>query len=90
MENKSKELERLRRENAIMWERKNDERAAHETISRLRKELFDERMERANHWVHAGRMILWITDKNRKPAVTAFTEGPERQLAYAIERRHGQ
>lgn len=88
--NKTDELERLRLENEILWERKGDERKILETVARLRKELFDERMERANHWVHAGRMILWITDKKRKPAVTAFTEGPERRVAYAIEERYGK
>lgn len=57
-----------------------------EKIKTLRNELIIEQMERANHWVHAGRMVLWITDPNRKPAVTALTEGPERRVAYAVER----
>lgn len=31
------------------------------------------------------RVMEWIFDSERKPAVNAFTEGPERQLAYAVE-----
>lgn len=88
--NKTDELARLRLENEILWERKADERKVTETVARLRKELFDERMERTNHWAHAGRVIVWIGNPNRPPAVTAFTEGPERQIAYAIERRYGK
>jgi len=30
-------------------------------------------------------LIEWIRDPNRKEAVYAFTEGPMRQVAYAIE-----
>lgn len=30
-------------------------------------------------------LIEWIRDPNRKEAVHAFTEGPVRQVAYAVE-----
>ena len=30
-------------------------------------------------------LIEWIRDPNRKEAVYAFTEGPVRQVAYAVE-----
>ena len=53
----------------------------------LLRDLTNERVERVNNWAHAGRLILWISDPKRKPAITEFTEGPERQVAYAVERR---
>lgn len=31
------------------------------------------------------RLVEWLTAKKRKPANTAFTEGPERQAAYWME-----
>ncbi len=31
------------------------------------------------------RVVEWIRNAKRKSAVTAFTEGPERQIAYAVE-----
>lgn len=31
------------------------------------------------------RLIEWLSSKNRRPANTAFTEGPERQAAYWME-----
>ncbi len=31
------------------------------------------------------RLIEWIRDPNRKEAIHAFTEGPIRQVAYAVE-----
>jgi hypothetical protein len=39
------------------------------------------RLDHAN----ADRVIAWINEPKRKPAMLAFTEGPERQIAYAIE-----
>lgn len=38
----------------------------------------------------ASRLIEWINDPNRKHANIAFTEGPERQVAYAIEGLFGK
>lgn len=49
-------------------------------------ELVDERARRANSYADAGRMVEWIrSGATRKPAVSSFTEGPERQIAYAVE-----
>lgn len=86
-----KELERLRHENAIMWERKDDERKSFETISRLRKELRDTRemltalIKTYGNMAAADRVIEWINNPKRQPAITAFTDGAERQIAYAVE-----
>lgn len=33
----------------------------------------------------AERLVAWINDPQRRPAITAFTEGPNRQVAYAVE-----
>lgn len=35
---------------------------------------------------NASHVIDWMKDPKRKPAITAFTEGPERQIAYEFER----
>lgn len=43
--------------------------------------LISERINDAN----SRLLIEWLRDTNRKPAATAFTEGPERQLALAVE-----
>jgi hypothetical protein len=43
------------------------------------------RMQRVN-LADPERVITWYLDPNRKPAVLAFTEGPERQMATLIER----
>lgn len=49
-------------------------------------ELVDERARRASNYADAGRVVEWIrTGATRKSAVSAFTEGPERQIAYAVE-----
>lgn len=37
---------------------------------------------------NAERVIAWMKDPKRKPANLAFTEGPERQIAYQFEARH--
>lgn len=47
--------------------------------------LVELRMRRKQTAVDAERLIAWITDPKRKPANTAFTEGPERQTAYWME-----
>ncbi len=44
-------------------------------------ELEQQLTERAD----ALRVIAWIRDPARRRANIAFTEGPERQIAYAIE-----
>lgn len=43
--------------------------------------LIDERINDTN--VH--ELIAWVRNSERKPAILSFTEGPARQLAYAIE-----
>lgn len=52
-----------------------------------RNNFLEERyMYCAGHHVLFEPLRNWINDPNRKPAITAFTEGLERQIAYAIER----
>lgn len=38
-----------------------------------------------NEHANAQRLIDWMNDPHRKPAIIAFTEGPEKQIAYAFE-----
>lgn len=38
-----------------------------------------------NEYANVSRIKEWFDDKERKPAMTYFTEGPERQIAYLIE-----
>lgn len=47
-------------------------------VAELRKEC-------VNTHASADRLIAWIKSNPRKPANLAFTEGPDRQVAYAIE-----
>lgn len=42
-------------------------------------------VERANRLADSERIIAWLDDPKRRRAVNAFTEGPERQLAYRFE-----
>lgn len=60
------------------------------------RELHERRVEATVHLALAGtpssatavdwqRVCAWMRDPQRKPAVLAFTAGPERQLAYAFE-----
>lgn len=35
--------------------------------------------------VPAWLLLFWLQDPTRKPAIVAFTEGPLRQIAYAVE-----
>lgn len=51
----------------------------------LEAELLAMRVERANHLADVRRVLEWLDDPRRKLAVNAFTEGPERQLAYRFE-----
>lgn len=55
------------------------------TYAQLEAELFALRQERATRLADAERVLAWIDDPQRKPAVLAFTEGNERQLAYRFE-----
>lgn len=49
-----------------------------------RSQYLDLIKERIND-TSVTRLIEWVNDPKRKEAVFAFTEGPARQLAYAIE-----
>ncbi len=53
--------------------------------SRLEAENLTLRSERANKLADVERVCAWIDDPSRKRAVLAFTEGPERQIAYRFE-----
>lgn len=55
-------------------------------IRDLRRELVELKLRCVNNHASADRIIAWLQDDNRKPAMTAFTEGPERQIAYEVER----
>lgn len=50
----------------------------------LREENIRLRTERATRLADSERVIDWIRN-GTKPAVTSFTEGAERQIAYAVE-----
>lgn len=41
--------------------------------------------ERVLHWADAERLIKWLDTPERKPAVFAFSEGNERQIASRFE-----
>lgn len=43
--------------------------------------------ERVLHWADAERLLVWLDtpEAERKPAVLAFSEGNERQIAYRFE-----
>lgn len=47
--------------------------------------LLTEKMRRINEYADAERIVAWMSDPGRIPAMTAFREGPERQVAYAFE-----
>lgn len=70
---------------AVAKQGKGGARGPKDKVTDLERELSDIRQEVANHYAHAGRLIEWIRNPKRKHAVNAFTEGPERQVAYAVE-----
>lgn len=51
----------------------------------LEAELHTLRVERAQYLSDTRRIAAWLDASTRKPAVLAFTEGPERQIAYRFE-----
>lgn len=53
-------------------------KAEKETIKTLKLKI-------ANEYADYKRIIRWMKDPKRKPANLAFTEGAERQIAYAFE-----
>lgn len=42
-------------------------------------------VDRTNNWARAEPLIEWIKNPQRKPAMLAFTSGPARLIAYAVE-----
>jgi hypothetical protein len=56
-------------------------------LSEMRTRLQEEQIRRVNHFADVERIVAWIRDPKRAPANSAFTEGPERQVAYAIEEK---
>lgn len=52
----------------------------------LFKAIHDLKIHCVNHHADMDRLIGWLTDPNRPPANVAFTEGPERQIAYQFDR----
>lgn len=53
------------------------------SYERISRELTALKVEVANNYANVEKIINWMSTD--KPAVIAFTEGPERQIAYAIE-----
>lgn len=53
-------------------------------IARLEADLLRLRVERATNLADADRVVEWIR-YGTKGAVISFTEGAERQIAYAVE-----
>lgn len=51
----------------------------------LEAELHTLRVERAQYLADSRRIAAWLDSSTRQPAVLAFTEGPERQIAYRFE-----
>lgn len=54
-------------------------------VKLLRRELSELKIHCANNHADADRVVAWINNPKRQPPSAAFTEGPERQIAYAIE-----
>ena len=51
------------------------------TTEQMYSKLLAETAEKA----HVQLLLDWIENHDRKPAELAFTQGPERRLAYALE-----
>jgi hypothetical protein len=49
-------------------------------------EVCEERVECVSDHASVKRLTDWLNDLKRKPAIHAFTEGPERTLAYWFEK----
>lgn len=54
-------------------------------IRELQRELSEIKIACVNRHADVDRVVAWINDPKRKPSYTTFTEGPERQIAYAVE-----
>lgn len=57
------------------------------TYEELEAEVHRLKVERANRLADVERVVAWMNDPKRKRAVHAFTDGPERQIAYWVEMR---
>lgn len=51
----------------------------------IEAELHKLKVEKANHLADTRRIVAWLEDPRRKRAIHAFTDGPERQMAYRFE-----
>jgi len=56
-------------------------KTAYQSLQADYKELLQRNLELADYRL----LIRWIQNDDRKPAINAFTEGNERQVAYSIE-----
>lgn len=56
-------------------------RRRNKQLNKLCKEYMLKSADKADY----RAVMEWIFNHDRKSAVTAFTEGPERQIAYAVE-----
>lgn len=54
-------------------------------VATSRRKAFLYVLDNSTSIVSIDRLIAWLRDLNRGPAVTSFTEGPARQVAYALE-----
>lgn len=54
-------------------------------LARIVQKLETENLRLRAERVNTGRVIAWIRDPRRGRAHTSFTEGPDRQIAYAVE-----
>lgn len=61
--------------------KKNDEEIR-KAVDEASNKLIKERIESENY--HSERMVEWVR-AGAKNAVTSFTSGPQRQIAYAVE-----
>lgn len=57
----------------------------HRSEKKLREEITRLQMDRVKHYARADRVAAWIRTEKRMPANLAFTAGPERDIAYAVE-----
>jgi hypothetical protein len=51
----------------------------------MNRKLHEERRTRVNEYARVDGLVQWMRNPKRSSASSAFTEGPERQVAYAFE-----
>ncbi|MHB1643930.1 MAG: hypothetical protein ACYCS8_15005 [Acidithiobacillus sp.] len=54
-------------------------------LARIIQNLEAENLRLRDDLVNTERVIAWIRNPRRGRANTSFTEGPDRQIAYAVE-----